>query len=59
MSANQAVLGQLAWNRDELAPGAEQDAVIKGITGEVADKGSWSRTWTRWSTGRGRAACGP
>ena len=29
----------LAWNRDHLPPGPEQDAVIKGITGEMADKG--------------------
>ena len=50
---------ELAWNRDELLePGAEQDAVIKGITGEVADKGfvvanldkvvNWARTGSLW-----------
>ena len=25
----------IAWNRDHLPPGPEQDAVIKGITGEM------------------------
>jgi len=36
MSAHSA---ELAWNRGALAPGTEQDAVIKGITGEIAGKG--------------------
>ena len=35
MSGNTA----LAWNRDALPAGPEQDAVVKGITGEIADKG--------------------
>ena len=29
----------LAWNRDQLPQGPAQDAVIKGITGEIAGKG--------------------
>jgi len=29
----------IAWNRDALPPGPEQDAVVKGITGEIVDKG--------------------
>ena len=44
----------IAWNRDALAPGPEQDAVVKGITGEIENKGfvvanvdklvNWART---------------
>ena len=44
----------IAWNRDALPPGPEQDAVVKGITGEIGDKGfivanidkvvNWART---------------
>ena len=26
----------VAWNRPALPPGAEQDAVVKGITGEIS-----------------------
>ena len=29
----------IAWNREALAPGPEQDAVVRGITGEITDKG--------------------
>jgi len=29
----------MRWNKDALPPGAAQDAVIKGITGEIDDKG--------------------
>ena len=39
MSATNLTINDLAWNREALPPGPEQDAVIKGITGEVADKG--------------------
>ncbi|MGH7081425.1 MAG: NADH-quinone oxidoreductase subunit B, partial [Acetobacteraceae bacterium] len=29
----------IAWNRDGLPPVAEQDSVVKGITGEIAGRG--------------------
>ena len=30
---------ELAWNHTGLPPGAEQDAVVRGITGEIAGRG--------------------
>ena len=57
----------IAWNRDALPPGPEQDAVIKGITGELADKGflvanidkvvNWARTGSLWPMTFGLACC--
>jgi NADH-quinone oxidoreductase subunit B len=45
---------QIAWNRDHLPAGAAQDGVLRGITGEITDKGfvvanidklvNWGRT---------------
>ena len=57
----------IAWNREHLAPGPAQDAVIKGITGEIEDKGfvvanidkvvNWARTGSlMWMT-FGLACC--
>ena len=57
----------LAWNCDHLPPGPEQDAVIKGITGEISDKGflvanidkvvNWARTGSLWPMTFGLACC--
>jgi NADH-quinone oxidoreductase subunit B len=50
----------IAWNREHLPPGPAQDAVVKGITGEIEDKGfvvanidkvvNWARTGSLWPT---------
>ncbi len=57
----------IAWNREHLAPGAAQDAVVKGITGEIEDKGfvvanidkvvNWARTGSLWPMTFGLACC--
>ena len=57
----------VAWNREALAPGEAQDAVIKGITGEIDNKGfvvaqldrlvNWARTGSLWPMTFGLACC--
>src|SRR3984885_8788374 len=48
----------LAWNRDHLPPGPEQDAVIKGILVANLDKVvNWARTGSLWPMTFGLACC--
>ena len=64
---SQAATTPIAWNRQALPPGQEQDAVIRGITGEIEDKGflvanldrvvNWARTGSMWPMTFGLACC--
>ena len=57
----------LAWNGQALPPGPQQDAVLKGITGEIENKGfivanldkvvNWARTGSLWPMTFGLACC--
>lgn len=49
----------IMWNREALPPGPEQDAVVRGITGVLAEKGFVVASWISWLIGGARVVYGP
>ena len=57
----------IAWNREAISPGPQQEALLRDVTGQIAEKGfvvaqldrlvTWARTGSLWPMTFGLACC--